>query len=122
MIAGTSFSPAMAFIAFAHEFLDLVAMGEHGAALGRLDQRTVRWTRKRLQAAIDANTNRAGLCSRQGMTQSACPCMEEVSPGVFVLSHRLPVAGKWAAAKAIFRFTQKAGTDYFHVELEAIEP
>jgi hypothetical protein len=119
MIPGTSYSPSKAFIGFAREFFDHLAGGDYGSALRKLDGTATRWTKKQLQSLIDSATNGVGLCPCSGLTKSASPSVEEVSAGIYVLSHRLPVDGKWGPA--VFRLSQKEGTEYFHVELQAIE-
>lgn len=121
MIPGTSYSPSKAFISFAREFFERVAAGNYGAALGKLDSTAKRWTKSQLLALINTASGNLGLSSCQGITQSASPTMIEESDDVYVLTHRLPIAGKWASAKAVFRFSRKAGTEYFHVELQNIE-
>jgi hypothetical protein len=122
MICGTSYSPAKAFIAFARDFFEYLARGEYGSALGKLDASALqRWDKVTLKRAIGSATGGVLINSANGLTQSAKPSVEEVSSGEYTLKHRLPLEGKWGSAYAIFRFRQKPGTGYFHVELVAID-
>lgn len=121
MIVGTSYSPPKAFISFAREFFERVAAGNYGAALGKLDSTAKRWTKSELVALLNAASGGVGLSSCERIARSASPTIIEESTNVYVLKHRIPIAGKWAPAKAVFRFSRKAGTEYFHVELESIE-
>lgn len=121
MISGTSYSPSKAFIRFARKFFDRLALGDYGGALAKLDASATRWKKQELQAQIVRATGGSSLSSCDGIIQSAHPQIEEISKGVYDLRHRLPVNGKWVTAKAVFRFSQKPGTEYFHVELQAIE-
>jgi hypothetical protein len=123
MICGTPYSPAKAFIEFARDFFEYLARGEYGSALGKLDASALqRWDKVTLQRAISSATGGALITSADGLTQSAKPSVEEVSSGEYILKHRLPLEGKWGSAYAIFRFRQKPGTEYFHVELVRIDP
>ena len=111
----------MAFIAFARRFFEHLASDEYGLALGELDASSKRWTKRSLQAALNAATGGARVTSANGLEQSAKPVVEELLEGEYRLRHRLPIDGKWANVQAVFLFRQKPDSGYFHVDLLAIE-
>lgn len=125
MIAGTPYSPGKAFLAFARQFIEHLASGEYGQALVKLDTTSQRWSKDGLRRALRDACGDAPVTSAQGLTGSAGPVLDEVTDGEYLLKHRLPVAersgAKWGNAQAIFRFRQKPGTDYYHVDLVGIE-
>ncbi len=122
MIAGTSYSPAKAFIAFARDFFEHLSIGNYGSALGKLDTSALqRWDKVSLQRALSAATDGLKTTSANGLTQSAKPVVEELAIGEYMLKHPLPLEGRWGSAYAVFRFKQKPNTGYFHVELIAID-
>jgi hypothetical protein len=120
MIAGTSYSPAKAFVMFAREFFEALATKDYGAALRRLDSTARTWSKNELLAELTSVCGGGELCSASAFTQSASPELVETSSG-YVLRHRLPVGGKWSSAQAVFEFTQKPGTEYFKAELRGFE-
>lgn len=122
MIAGTTHSPGQAFIAFAREFFEAVARDDLGTALSKLDMTKRRWTASELRQRIGTATGNKGLCSPAGLSRSASPTLDQPEVDVYLLSHRLPVADCWSPAYAVFRFTRKSNSGYFHAELSTIEP
>ncbi|WBR99935.1 hypothetical protein OU994_16550 [Pseudoduganella sp. SL102] len=121
MIAGTPYSPGKAFLAFARQFIEHLASGEYGQALGKLDTTSQRWSKDGLRRALRDACGDAPVTSPHGLTQSASPSLEEVAFPEYLLKHPLPLSGKWGRAHAVFRFRQKPGTSSFHVDLVSIE-
>lgn len=121
MIAGTSYSPAKAFISFAREFLEALAKEDFQSALSGLDASPKRWSKKELLSELNVILGSKRICSATGFSQSASPELEQTDSG-FILRHRLPVNGNWVQAKVVFEFTQKQNTDYFKVRLSGFEP
>jgi hypothetical protein len=121
VIAGTSYSPAKAFITFAREFFEALAREDYQAALGGLDSTERRWSKQELLSQLGAVIGEARVCSPAGFEQSATPQVERTDLG-YRLRHRLPVQGKWVRAVAVFEFVQKADTDYYRVNLHGFEP
>ena len=123
MIAGTPHSPGAAFVAFAREFLTALADGDHGEALNRLDQTGPRWTKRDLAAALAAAAGGEPLCRPDAVAgRSARPRLDADAAGdVYLLRHRLPIAGRWADAAAAFEFRRKGRSGYFKVRLLGFE-
>jgi len=121
MIAGTSYSPAKAFVSFAREFFEALARRDYGAALRKLDSSGGTWSKKELLAELERATGGSEVCSPSGFTESASPVLED-TPSGYVLRHRLPIGGKWAEGKAVFEFTRKPETEYFKVQFRGVEP
>jgi hypothetical protein len=121
MIPSTPFSPAKAFVAFARDFFEALAIEDYQTALGRLDSTTKSWPKKELIAKLSEVIGSEHICSAQGFTQSASPKLEEFE-STYVLYHRLPIQGRWSKAKAVFEFIKKPGSGYFRVILRGFEP
>jgi len=121
MIPGTSYSPSKAFIAFAREFFEALAVEDYQAALSKFDVSAKSWSKKNLVSELKAVIGTNSICSAKGFTQSASPVLEQTESG-YILEHRLPVQGKWAKAKAIFEFVQKPNSDYYSVVLRGFMP
>ena len=120
MIPGTSYSPAKAFVNFCLEFFSALAVEDYQAALGKLDSTSERWSKARLLQELRAVIGAESICSPGGIAQSASPELQRTDSG-FTLRHRLPVAGTWAQAKAIFEFQRKANSEYFKVFFRGFE-
>ncbi len=116
MISGTKYSPAKAFISFAREFFEALAIDDYQSALGKLDSSEIRWSKKKLIEQLNLVTGHEKICSSVEFTKSASPQIEKSEFG-YTLIHRLPVNGKWIDAKVIFDFVRKPETDYYKVWL-----
>lgn len=121
MIPGTSYSPSKAFIEFAHYFFEALANEDYQSALGKLDSRDKKWSKKALQDALANVTGSKKVCSPNGIAKSASPEVEEISEG-YILRHRIPIDGKWSKETVVFKFSKKPDTDYFYVYIEEIKP
>ena len=106
MIPGTSYSPSKAFIAFAREFFEALAVEDYQAALNKFDVSTKKWSKKNLLSELKAVIGENSICSAKGFSQSASPVLEQTESG-YMLEHRLPVQGKWIKAKAKIENSQK---------------
>ncbi|HXA19752.1 MAG TPA: hypothetical protein VN380_22405 [Thermoanaerobaculia bacterium] len=113
MIGGTPWSPAIAFVRFARDFIRHVASGDFAGALQPLDASDpgMRWSKARLtremQQSIDPSSV---ITSPDGLLDSARASLTELSPGqLFELEHRLPLDGKWSQVAAVFRFSKAKG-------------
>ncbi len=54
--------------------------------------------------------------------KSANPLMDVLQSGeVYELKHAIPVDGKWSRAALSLRFTRKAGTGYYRVQLVGLD-
>jgi hypothetical protein len=122
MIYGTRYSPGKAFIEFARDFFEAIARSDFQSALGQLDARERRWSKKALMAELQRVIGKNSLCSAVDFAQSANPELIALENGSYQLVHRLPVAGKWSNAVARFEFVAKSHGNQFSVFLIGFEP
>lgn len=121
MIYGTRHSPGMAFIEFARDFFESLALGSFQSALGKLDASDHRWSKALLQSELRQVPGDRKICSAAGFLDSAEPELIPLNDGHYQLMHRLPVDGKWSTAKARFEFVAKHHGNQFSVHLRGFE-
>ena len=120
MIAGTEYSPSKAFIEFARNFFESLAVDDFQGALGQLDKSEKSWSKSSISGDLKKVLNGRWVCSAKSFRKSASPELE-VGLNEYMLRHRIPCEGKWSDAKVNFCFRQKEGTGYYYVYLIGFE-
>ncbi len=122
MIVGTSYSPAKAFINFAHQFLEALSENDYGKALSKLDMTQKKWTKDILKKKIEEITSGKGISSPLGIKKSASPEIDSKQDNnIYILKHKVSSEGKWLNSNVLFKFERVKG-EYFKITFNGFEP
>ena len=117
MICGTPYSPAKAFVEFAHNFYIALSEQNFGEALSRLDMSKRKWTKTEIEIEISKICKGSTVCSPVGIKKSASPVLEESEDkDTYILTHKIPCNDKWLDQCVVFKFERSKG-EYFKVVL-----
>jgi hypothetical protein len=102
----------------AREIFDSLRIGDYSAAISRLDQSNVKWTKLKLVKTLkDVGCDQIGDWRK--IKRSSNPKVDYDETG-FTFTHRIPGLQSWLDVAVVLRFLKKNGSVY-HIEMNFVK-